>query len=117
MQYRSLGRTGITISEIGFGAWGIGGGWGDKDDAQALDALRRAFDLGVTFYDTALGYGNGHSETLIGEVLAGWSGAAPFIATLARKIGRGVSLWICASSAARRPSSNCCLNWVNSSTH
>ena len=67
MQYRNLGRSGITVSEIGFGAWGIGG-WGRRDDAEALEALRRAFDLGVTFYDTALGYGNGHSEQLIGRV-------------------------------------------------
>ena len=66
MQYRNLGRTGIAISEIGFGGWGIGG-WGERDDAAALNALRRAHDLGVTFYDTALGYGDGHSEALIGK--------------------------------------------------
>jgi aryl-alcohol dehydrogenase-like predicted oxidoreductase len=71
MQYRSLGRTGISISEIGFGAWGIGGGWGDKDDEEALNALRRAFDLGINFYDTALGYGNGHSEGLIAKAFRG----------------------------------------------
>lgn len=68
MQYRELGKTGIRISEIGFGAWGIGGGWGNQDDAAAKLALRRAFELGVNFYDTALGYGDGHSEALIGEV-------------------------------------------------
>ena len=67
MQTRALGRSGIQVSEIGFGAWGIGG-WGERDDEEARRALRRAFDLGVTFYDTALGYGNGHSENLIGEV-------------------------------------------------
>jgi aryl-alcohol dehydrogenase-like predicted oxidoreductase len=65
MQYRELGRTGIRVSEIGFGGWGIGG-WGPVDDAAALDALHLAYDLGVTFYDTALGYGDGHSEELIG---------------------------------------------------
>ena len=70
MQYRKLGRTGIEISEIGFGAWGIGG-WGERDDAEALRALARAFELGVTFFDTARAYGNGHSEELIGKVLAG----------------------------------------------
>ena len=68
MQYRNLGRTGISVSEIGFGGWGIGG-WGERDDAAALNALRRAHDLGVTFYDTALGYGDGHSEGLIGKAL------------------------------------------------
>lgn len=67
MQYRVLGRTGIKISEIGFGAWGIGGGWGNQDDAEALSSLQHAYDLGVTFYDTAYVYGDGHSETLIGQ--------------------------------------------------
>jgi aryl-alcohol dehydrogenase-like predicted oxidoreductase len=67
MEYRTLGRTGIEVSEIGFGGWPIGGGWGGRDDAQAIRALRRAFELGVTFFDTALGYGN--SEKLIGEAL------------------------------------------------
>jgi aryl-alcohol dehydrogenase-like predicted oxidoreductase len=68
MKYRELGKTGIRISEIGFGGWGIGG-WGATDDAEATRALRRAYDLGVTFYDTALGYGDGHSEELIGKAL------------------------------------------------
>jgi aryl-alcohol dehydrogenase-like predicted oxidoreductase len=67
MLYRKLGRTGIEISEIGFGTWGIGGSWGIKDDEAAVQAMRRAFDLGVNFFDTALGYGNGHSENLIGK--------------------------------------------------
>ncbi|HZU87568.1 MAG TPA: aldo/keto reductase [Anaerolineaceae bacterium] len=67
MNYRRLGKTDLHISEIGFGAWGIGGGWGIQDDAGALAALRRAFDLGVNFYDTAAVYGDGHSETLIGQ--------------------------------------------------
>lgn len=68
MQYRVLGRTGIRISEVGFGAWGIGGEWGGADDETSRQALRQAFELGVNFYDTALGYGNGRSERLIGEV-------------------------------------------------
>jgi aryl-alcohol dehydrogenase-like predicted oxidoreductase len=71
MHYRQLGRTGIMISEIGFGAWGIGGGWGKCDDQEARLALRRALDLGINFFDTALGYGDGHSEQLIGEVIGG----------------------------------------------
>lgn len=69
MLKRRLTRGGIEVSEIGFGAWGIGGGWGRQDDAEALRALRRAYDLGVTFFDTALGYGDGHSERLIGKAL------------------------------------------------
>jgi len=70
MKYRKLGRTGIEVSEIGFGAWGIGGGWGKKDDDEAVRALHQAFDLGVNFYDSAYGYGNGHSEELIGKAFA-----------------------------------------------
>lgn len=71
MQYRMLGRTGLSISEVGFGSWGIGGGWGPLDDDASIQALWHAFDLGVNFYDTALGYGNGHSEKLIGKVFQG----------------------------------------------
>lgn len=70
MQYRTLGRTGLEISEIGFGAWGIGGGWGPTDDAAAINSLHQAFDLGVNFYDTAYVYGDGHSEKLIGQAFA-----------------------------------------------
>ena len=70
MEYRELGRTGISISEVGYGGWGIGG-WGPRDDDEALRALRRAFDLGINFYDTAAGYGGGHSEALIGKAFSG----------------------------------------------
>ena len=75
MRYRRLGSTGLRVSEIGFGAWGIGGvangavGYGPTDDQQSCAALRRAFELGVTFYDTADIYGFGHSEELIGAAL------------------------------------------------
>jgi len=69
MQYRTLARTGLRVSEIGFGAWGIGGAWGQRDDEAAVAALRRAFDLGVTFYDTAYAYGDGRSEQLIARAL------------------------------------------------
>jgi aryl-alcohol dehydrogenase-like predicted oxidoreductase len=68
MQYRTMRKAGITVSEIGFGGWGIGG-WGPRDDQQALAALKRAIDLGVNFFDTALGYGGGHSEKLIGQAV------------------------------------------------
>jgi len=71
MQYRTFGRSGILVSEIGLGAWGIGGGWGPTDDAEALAAMELAFEQGVNFIDTALGYGNGHSEQLIGRFLKG----------------------------------------------
>src|SRR5437588_2503497 len=70
MRYRELGRTGYKISEIGYGAWGIGGAlWLGGDDRQSLQALRRAVELGVNFVDTALAYGDGHSEELVSEVV------------------------------------------------
>jgi aryl-alcohol dehydrogenase-like predicted oxidoreductase len=69
MDYRPLGRTGWNASEMGFGAWAIGGdAWGQTDDNTALAALHRAIDLGVNFIDTADVYGNGHSEQLIAQV-------------------------------------------------
>ena len=70
MNYRKLGRTGIEVSEIGYGAWGIGGKqWLGGDDASSLVALRRAIELGLNFIDTALAYNEGHSETLVGQVV------------------------------------------------
>jgi aryl-alcohol dehydrogenase-like predicted oxidoreductase len=69
MKYRQLGKTGFRVSEIGFGAWAIGGAWGPQEDKDSLAALHRAIDLGVNFIDTAAGYGNGRSERLIGKVL------------------------------------------------
>jgi len=70
MRNRTLGTTGYDVSELGYGAWGVGGDmWRGADDREGGDALRAAFDQGVTFFDTALAYGNGHSERLIGQVL------------------------------------------------
>ena len=70
MKKRPLGATGYAVGELGYGAWGIGGAmWLGSDDAQGGEALRAALDQGVTFFDTALAYGDGHSEELIGKVL------------------------------------------------
>ena len=70
MNYRTLGKTGLKISEIGYGAWGIGkSGWIGASDKESLKALHRAIDLGLNFIDTALGYGDGHSEKLVGQVV------------------------------------------------
>jgi aryl-alcohol dehydrogenase-like predicted oxidoreductase len=67
VKYRRLGNTGLEVSEIGFGAWGIGGGsYGDVDEKESLAALDVAFDSGITFYDTSNLYGGGRSEELIG---------------------------------------------------
>jgi aryl-alcohol dehydrogenase-like predicted oxidoreductase len=70
MNYRTLGRTGLHVSEIGYGAWGIGKGlWIGASDDESIKALNRAFDLGLNFVDTALGYGDGHSEILVGQAI------------------------------------------------
>ena len=70
MNQRTLGSTGMTVSEIGYGAWGIGKSmWLGAEDDASLRALNRAVDLGVTMIDTALAYGNGHSEQLVGQVV------------------------------------------------
>jgi aryl-alcohol dehydrogenase-like predicted oxidoreductase len=69
MKYRALGRTGLKVSEIGFGAWAIGGSWGPQKDEESIAALHRALDMGVNFIDTAAMYGNGRSERLIAKVL------------------------------------------------
>lgn len=69
MQYRSFGKHGFNCSEIGFGAWAIGGAWGAQADADSLAALNHALDLGCNFIDTAAGYGDGRSERLIAQVL------------------------------------------------
>ena len=70
MIYRRLGDTDLEISVLGYGAWGIGGSmWIGADDGESLTALRRAVELGVNLIDTAAGYGNGHSERLVGKVV------------------------------------------------
>jgi aryl-alcohol dehydrogenase-like predicted oxidoreductase len=81
VNYRKLGRTGLRVSEIGYGAWGIGGRqWLGGSDDESLAALRRALELGINFIDTALAYNEGHSEQLIARVLRE-TGAAAIVAT------------------------------------
>ena len=85
MKTRPLGRTGWQISEIGFGAWGIGGGqWGGADEAESMATLHAALDSGITFFDTADVYGDGLSERLIGRLRR--ERHEPFI--IATKAGR-----------------------------
>lgn len=69
MRFRKFGNTGIEVSEIGFGAWALGGQWGGQDDRESVAALRDAISRGVNFIDTAQGYGDGRSERVIGEVI------------------------------------------------
>lgn len=77
---RVLGRSGLTVSPVGFGAWAIGGpayrdgnpiGWGEVDDDESVAAIHAALDAGITFFDTANIYGAGHSERIVGRALAG----------------------------------------------
>ncbi len=82
MHYRALGKTGWNVSEIGLGTWAMGGWWGPLDDRRSLASLRLALELGVNFIDTALVYGDGHSERLIAKALKGRASRKPvYIAT------------------------------------
>lgn len=88
MKYRELGNTGRKVSEVGFGAWAIGGSWGDVSETDARSALHAALDAGSTFIDTADVYGDGRSERIIAQVLNERGGERPFVAT---KAGRRLS--------------------------
>src|SRR3990170_2448309 len=88
LQSRPFGRTGWSVSDIGFGAWAIGGSWGDVAETEARDALLAALEAGTTFIDTADVYGDGRSERIIRDVLKEWRGTRPIVAT---KAGRRLS--------------------------
>ncbi len=89
MRYRSLGCTGLQVSEIGYGAWGIGARqWIGAEDAQSLAALHAARDAGVNFFDTALAYGEGHSERLLARAF----GASPEV-IIASKVPPKNLIW------------------------
>ena len=68
MQYRTFGRTGWQVSDIGYGMWGLAG-WTGSDDEESMKSLHRSVELGCNFFDTAWGYGNGHSEELLGQLV------------------------------------------------
>lgn len=87
MQYKPLGRTGWKVSTISFGAWAIGGTWGEVSEAEAMGALHKALDMGVNFFDTADVYGDGRSERLIARLRKERS--EPFY--VATKAGRRLS--------------------------
>ena len=69
MKFRKFGKTGLHVSEIGFGGWAIGGSWGAQEDKDSVDALHTAIDHGVNLIDTAAGYGEGKSERIIAQIL------------------------------------------------
>lgn len=83
MNQRPFGNIGQLVSEIGFGAWAIGGSWGDVSESDAKAALHAALDSGTTFIDTADVYGDGRSERIIAAVLKERGGPKPFVATKA----------------------------------
>ena len=80
MKYRRFGRTGWQVSEIGYGMWGMAG-WTESDDAESLAALQQSVDLGCNFFDTAWAYGDGHSEHLLGQLMASNAGKTLYAAT------------------------------------
>lgn len=80
MRYRTFGRTGWQVSEVGYGMWGMAG-WTGSDDAESLASLDRAVALGCNFFDTAFAYGEGHSERLLGETLRKHPGTRLYVAT------------------------------------
>lgn len=88
MRQHGFGKTGFTVSDIGFGAWQIGGSWGDVSEADGRAALNAALDAGMTFVDTADVYGDGRSEKIVADVLKSRTGARPMVAT---KAGRRLS--------------------------
>src|SRR5690348_729459 len=99
MQYRTLGQTGLKVSEISFGAWAIGGtseaageqwGWGETPERDAIAAVRRALDLGVNFFDTADVYGNGRSEEILGKALSSDWGKAMIASKVGNVVRNGV---------------------------
>jgi aryl-alcohol dehydrogenase-like predicted oxidoreductase len=80
MQFRTFGRLGWKVSDIGYGMWGMGG-WSGSDDSESLASLDRSVALGCNFFDTAFAYGEGHSERLMGETLRRHAGTRLYVAT------------------------------------
>jgi len=80
MKYRTFGRTGWKVSEIGYGMWGLAG-WSGSDDEESKQALQRALELGCNFFDTAWAYGDGHSEHLLGWLVRANPGKQIYVAT------------------------------------
>lgn len=81
MELRTFGRLGWSVSEVGYGMWGMGGDWKGSDVAEAMDALHRSVELGCNFFDTAWGYGAGTSERMLAEIIAAYPDKKLFAAT------------------------------------
>jgi aryl-alcohol dehydrogenase-like predicted oxidoreductase len=103
MKYRKFGNTDLTVSEIGFGMWPIGGtikvgDYGVVDQSEAINAIHRAMDLGITLFDTAPAYGDGHGEEVLGEALVGQREAAIITTKCAVRWDHDTKSWITDSS-------------------
>lgn len=110
MQYRALGTTGLTVSEIGMGTWELGGReWGDIDEAVAIRLLRYAYEQGITLYDTADQYGGGRSERLLGQAFADVRSAV----VIATKVGYEIDSdgWV-SQGWEQRPSYNASRDYI-----
>ena len=86
METRKLGNSDLYITEVGFGAWAVGGSgwqfaWGSQDDNDSISAIHRSLELGVNWIDTAAVYGLGHSEEIVARALKSWSGPRPYVFT------------------------------------
>lgn len=86
MNTRTLGKSDLQITPVGYGAWAIGGSgwqfaWGSQDDNDSIAAIHRALELGVNWIDTAAVYGLGHSEEVVGRALKTWPGSKPYVFT------------------------------------
>lgn len=103
MKYRKFGNTDLTVSEIGFGMWPIGGtikagDYGVVDQSEAIKAIHRAMELGITLFDTAPAYGDGHGEEVLGEALVGNRDASIITTKCAVRWDHGTKSWITDSS-------------------
>ncbi len=81
MRYRTFGRIGWQVGEIGYGMWGMGGQWSGSDDEESMRSLQRAVELGCNFFDTAWAYGQGHSERLLGQLVRAYPNQTLYTAT------------------------------------
>jgi len=109
MDYRRLGRTDMKVSAIGFGAWAIGGSWGEVDDKQSMRALHAAIDAGVNFIDTADVYGDGRSERLVARLRRERPRETIWVAT---KAGRRLPARPCGSAPAHRAASRALISAI-----
>ncbi len=80
MKYRTFGRTGWKVSEIGYGMWGVAG-WTGSEDQESMESLHRAVELGCNFFDTAYAYGRGHSEKLLGQLVRAYPNQKLYVAS------------------------------------